>query len=150
MTLNRQVCDCNSARKLTNSWINSRVYPVYRNLMPNKNRRSILWSLSGICYSCPGRVLGGQFCIRSMLMKDSAEQLCRRPVGQRGYSHKAPSLIREWRPLNRERHRSALSLWGTGHGTALTQTILGQTLPVIILQNAVIDNAKKAVISHRK
>ena len=37
-----------------------------------------------------------------------------------------------------------------GHGTALTQTILGQTLPVMILQNAVIDNAKKAVISHRK
>ena len=36
------------------------------------------------------------------------------------------------------------------HGTALTQTILGQTLPVMILQNAVIDNAKKAVISHRK
>ena len=37
-----------------------------------------------------------------------------------------------------------------GHGTALTQTILGQTLQVMILQNAVIDNAKKAVISHRK
>ena len=75
---------------------------------------------------------------------------CRRPVGQRGYSHKALSLIREWRPLNRERRRSALSLGGTGYGAALTQTILGQTLPVMILQNAVIDNAKKAVISHRK
>ena len=52
-------------------------------------------------------------------MKDSAEQiiiLCRRPVGQRGYSHKALSLIREWRPLNRERRRSALSLGGTGRG----------------------------------
>ena len=32
----------------------------------------------------PGRILDGQFCVRSMLMKDSAEQLCRRPVGQRG------------------------------------------------------------------
>ena len=52
-------------------------------------------------------------------MKDSAEQLgpiCRRPVEQRGYSHKALSLIslREGRPLNRERRRSALSLGGTG------------------------------------
>ena len=146
MTLNRQVCDCNSARKLTNSWINSRVYIATWCQTKTDGQFYDLYPAS----VTPGRVLGGQFCIRSMLMKDSAEQLCRRPVGQRGYSHKALSLIREWRPLNRERHRPALSLWGTGHGTALTQTILVQTLPVIILQNAVIDNAKKAVISHRK
>ena len=42
--------------------------------------------------------------------------ICRRPVGQQGYSHKALSLIREWRPLNRERRRSALSLGDMGHG----------------------------------
>ena len=36
---------------------------------------------------------------------------------------------------------------GTGHGTArlLTQTISGQTLPVMILQNAVIDNGNRKV-----
>ena len=45
--------------------------------------------------------------------------ICRRPVGQRGYGNKALSLIREWRPLNRERRRSALmfSLQLTQHCT---------------------------------
>ena len=107
----------------------------------------MILTLSGIC--CSWARLG-----RPVLYQVYADErqrrtiICRRPVGQRGYSNKALSLIREWRPLNRERRRSGLSLGGTGHGT--TQTILGETLPVMILQNAVIDNAKKAVISHRK
>ena len=45
---------------------------VYRNLLPNKTRGKFydLYPAS----VAPGRILGGQFCIRSMLMKDSAEQ----------------------------------------------------------------------------
>ena len=96
----------------------------------------------------PGRVLDGQFCIRSMLMKESAEQLCRRPVRQRGYSHKALSRIKGM--TSAEYWTAQIGAQFGGHGTALTQTILGKHCAVMILQNAVIDNAKKAVISHRK
>ena len=89
---------------------------------------------------------------RSMLMKDSAEQLYVDALSGSEAIATRLWVIREWRPLNRERRRSALSLGGTGHGMALTQTTPGQTLPVMILQNAVwvIDNAKKGVISHQK
>ena len=82
-----------------------------------QKRRSILLSLSGVCCSWarPGRPVLYQVYADE---RQRRKIICRRPVGQRGYSHKSLNLIREWRPLNRERRRSALSLGGTGHGTA--------------------------------
>ena len=142
----------NRARKLTNSWITSGVYRPIATWWQTKTDGQ-LYDLYPASVA-PGRVLG-----RPVLYQVYADErqrrtiICRRLVGQRWYGNKALSMIRERRPPNRERRRSALSLGGTGHGTALTQTILlflGETLPVMILQNAVIDNAKKVVISHRK
>ena len=102
--------------KAPGSWRTVELRGVYRNLMPNKKRRSILWSLSGVFYSWarPGRPVLYQVYADERQRRTIIQAVCRRPVGQRGYSHKALSLIREWRPLNRERRRSALSLGGTG------------------------------------